>query len=168
MVEELMNSAATEDDLSGIISVLLANRDASSLLQRSEHEVRQYLSDFMVVKNEQGHILGCAALHKYSRASAEVFSVAVLPQAQGKGVGKLLMRECLRRAKVRGIKRVWLTTQESGYFAQFGYKSISLWQLPISVLFAKLGQVFRRPPNGWLSVLPHRQTLMQLELKRDP
>ncbi len=165
MTKELIIDAATENDVADIISVLGANRGTPSLLQRSEGEVKQYLKDFFVVRDGQEHILGCVALHVYSCNSAEIFSLAVLPEAQGRGIGRYLMKECIRWANTEDIERLWLATQKLDYFAQFGFIPISLKQLPISVLLAKLNQVFRRPPNCWLLVLLRRQTIMQLELK---
>jgi N-acetylglutamate synthase-like GNAT family acetyltransferase len=46
-------------------------------------------------------------------------------------------------------KNVWLATRKPDYFTQFGFKSISPWRLPRSVLLTKLKQLLKRPPNQW-------------------
>jgi amino-acid N-acetyltransferase len=162
--KEFIIGPATKDDISAIIAILLANRDEPSLLQRSEREVSQYLKDFIVIRYLWGPVLGCIALHRYSAALAEVFSLAVAPDAQGQALGQRLMEACIQQAKANGIQKLWLATQKPGYFARFGYKSISRWELPIFVLFAKLRQILKRSPNTWLLTLFSRQTIMRLEL----
>jgi amino-acid N-acetyltransferase len=157
--------SAAGDDVTAIISLFRANQAEASLLQRSEAEVRQYLDDFLLLKDARGQVLGCIAVHQHSATIAEVFSLAVLPDAQGRGLGKHLMETCIERARSQGIEQLWLATHKSGYFEKFGFRSISFWQLPISILVTKLKQLFQRPPQVWVTGLLARQTVMQLSLK---
>jgi ribosomal protein S18 acetylase RimI-like enzyme len=45
---------------------------------------------------------------------AGLFSIGVLPELQGTGAGKLLVRAFLKEAKLRGCRRVFLTTDRDG------------------------------------------------------
>jgi len=163
MVEEVTIGQATELDVRHIISVLLANRHDPSIFLRSEGDVRQNRRDFIVAKDRLGQVVGCAAVHAYSPTLGEILSVAVVPEFQGQGIGGRLVEECLRRARANGIEHLWLATVKPGYFARFGFKPISRWKLPVSVLLYKLRQVFQQPWERWLPALSGRFQFMEQE-----
>jgi amino-acid N-acetyltransferase len=159
--DQVFIQTATESDVIPIVSILRANQDDLSLFQRSEVNIRRHLGDFVVAKGPTGEVLGCAALHKYSMGLAEILSVAVAPDAQGKRIGHRLLDACTRRAEAEGVKRLWLATLKPGYFARFGYAPMSRWELPSSVLLQKLAQVFAQPLSRWMPALAGRQVFMQ-------
>jgi N-acetylglutamate synthase-like GNAT family acetyltransferase len=165
MIPGIIIRPACEEDVKGLQAALFANRSDPSLFLRSQQNLRRYLGDF-VVAEEAGRVVGCAALHAYSPALAELLSVAVLPEYQGKRVGAGLVRECLERAKAQSFHCVFLATTKVTYFARFGFKPFSRWQLPSGVLLRKLGQVFHQPPARWLPALLGRHTFMRLEIRR--
>jgi N-acetylglutamate synthase-like GNAT family acetyltransferase len=152
-------------DVGGIVFVLQANRGDPSLFQRSESDVRRHVHDFVVAKDRHGRILGCAALHRYDRTWAEVLTVAVLPEAQGKRIGERLIHDRIRCARAGGVPRLWLGTMKPGSFARFGFQPISRWELPLSVLWSKVGQIFRQHREQWLRALVGHYTVMQLKLE---
>jgi N-acetylglutamate synthase-like GNAT family acetyltransferase len=152
--------AATEGAVDDIVAALRANRGDPSLFQRSPTDIRKSLSDFLVARDSDGRVLGCAALHSSAIDLAEVLSVAVQPYTQGRGIGGLLVEGVLARAGQAGIGRVWLATLKPGYFARFGFRPISRWDLPAAVLLRKLTQVFRQAPRHWGPALVGRQTFM--------
>jgi amino-acid N-acetyltransferase len=153
--------SASEADLPGISTALHANKSDPSLFQRSEADIRKHLADFLVVRNETGAVIGCAALHRHSQDLAEILSVAVLPVVQGTGVGTRLVEECLIRAEQEGLKTVWLATRKPQYFCRFGFRPISRWSLPSLVLLDKLGQVFCQAPRFWYPSLRGAQIFME-------
>jgi N-acetylglutamate synthase-like GNAT family acetyltransferase len=157
---------AREDDVKGIQAALLANCGDPSLFLRSKQNLRACLGD-LVIAEDAGRVVGCAALHAYSPALAEVHSVAVLPECQGQGVGVRLVRECLERAKAQSFCRVFLGTTKVTYFARFGFRPFSRWELPSLVLLRKLGQVFHQRPARWLPTLLGRHTFMRLQISGD-
>lgn len=160
MSETVTTRAATEGDVGDIVAALRANRADPSLFQRSPANVRRWISDFLVARDGAGRVLGCAALHRHGADLAEVLSVAVLPAAQGQGIGGLLAEAVLARAGRAGFGRVWLATLKPGYFARFGFRPISRWALPSTVLLVKAIQVFRQAPRHWVPALVGRQTFM--------
>jgi len=165
---ECIIAAAAAADASGIVAVLDANRHDPSLYLRSERDVLGHAGEFVVARDAFGRIVGCAALHRDSAGLAEVLSVAVLPTAQGKGVGGRLVEACERRARAQGIPRLWLATLKPGYFARFGYRPIPLWWLPPAVLLGKLALVVRQPPDRWRNALLGREVFMLLDVAPAP
>jgi len=162
MIPGIIIRPACEEDVKGLRVVLVANRDDPSLFLRSEQNLRRCLGDFVVAK-DAGQVVGCAALHAYSPSLAELLSVAVLPEYQGKGVGARLVQECLERAKAQPFYWLFLATRKVTYFARFGFQPFSRWQLPSLVLLKKLGQVFHQRPGRWLPALFGRHTIMRLQ-----
>jgi amino-acid N-acetyltransferase len=152
--------AATINDVAPIAASLAANASDPALFLRAPTDVMRRLHEFMVAEDPAHNIVGCAALHFYRPDSAEILSVAVLPPAQGQGIGALLMREAVARALTRGASQLWLATAKPQYFERFGFVPISRFALPATVLFAKLHQVFTQPVVRWLPALVGRFTFM--------
>ena len=78
--------------------------------------------EFLVAESDRilGYIL-------YSNEGL-IYSIAVKPEFQNKGVGSSLMEEALRRLKKK-VKRVWLQTRVSNlrarkFFEKFGFKPL--------------------------------------------
>lgn len=162
MIPDIIIRPAREEDVKELRVVLFANRDDTSLFLRSEQNLRRCLGDFIVAR-DAGKVVGCAALHAYSLSLAEILSVAVLPEYQGKGVGARLVRECLERAKAQPLDWLFLATRKVTFFARFGFQPFSRWQLPSWVLLKKLGQVFHQRPARWLPALFGRHTFMRVQ-----
>jgi amino-acid N-acetyltransferase len=165
----VMNAAITiepacPDDAAAISSVLAANHDDPGLFQVSATAVAGALGDFLVARNQSGKVVGCAGLHRDSRELAEVYAVAVMPHCQGQGVGQELMQACQRRASSSGISQLWLATVKPDYFSRYGFRPISRWELPSSVLLRKLRLTFRQPAGRWLPALLGRHTFMRCTL----
>jgi ribosomal protein S18 acetylase RimI-like enzyme len=53
----------------------------------------------------------------------EILGLAFLEQGQGRGVGKILMKELLRRALTRRMRRIYLTVLETNSRARALYES---------------------------------------------
>ena len=151
---------ATINDVAPIVASLAANGSDPALFLRAPPDVLRHLNDFIVAEGSTHDIVGCAALHYYGPSCAEILSVAVLPSAQGQGIGALLMREAIGRARSHGVSQLWLATAKPDYFERFGFTPIPRYALPAAVLFAKLRQVFVQPAARWLPALLGRFTFM--------
>jgi amino-acid N-acetyltransferase len=152
--------SAETKDAPHIVAVIAANLADPSLFRRSLKDIRRHSGDFVVASDDAGTIVGCAALHRYKGGIGEVLSVAVVPARQGTGVGRLLVGECLARARADGLKWVWLATLKPAYFARFGFAPLSRWQLPLGILVGKLGAVVQQPLRRWGPALAGRPTFM--------
>lgn len=152
---------ATDADVPAILQILAANQTDSSLFQQSEQQVRRTLGDFFVAVREDVEVIGCAALHWHAADNAEILAVAVSPEGQGKGVGSQLMEECIARATLDGAAALlWLATAKPSYFARFGFRPMSRFRLPTSVLWTKFLLVFQQEPKRWFPALVGRHTFM--------
>jgi amino-acid N-acetyltransferase len=84
--------------------------------------VEDHFGGFLVARDGGGKILGCAGLERHGDI-ALLRSAAVLPEHQGRGVGRKLIRELLDRAASGGVAEVaLLTTTAKDYFETgFGF-----------------------------------------------
>jgi amino-acid N-acetyltransferase len=92
-----------------------------TLLPRTLPEICENIRDFVVVEDE-GHIIGCGALHLYGPHLAEVRSVAVIPDVKGKGAGRSLVEALLEQAARQEVTCVCLFTRIPDFFARLGFE----------------------------------------------
>lgn len=90
------------------------------------------LRDFYVAE-EDGRIVGTAALHIVWEDLAEIRALAVAPGQEGRGIGSGLVRVLLDEAKNLGISRVFALTYQPGFFEKCGFKQVSKETLPHKV-----------------------------------
>lgn len=92
-----------------------------------EQLVQDYLpdvEDFFVAEDPStgsGQVIGCCALQIYSQRLAEIRSLAVAKEHQGKGVGSALIEQCLAKAEARGIYEVLSITGAVALFEKQGF-----------------------------------------------
>jgi amino-acid N-acetyltransferase len=96
------------------------------LLPRTEDEIRKHIGRFIVLvenRNESEKLLGCVALEPYGSDLAEVRSLAVAPEARGrgKGVGDHLMKAAMDTARRRKIARLFAVTHRADFFSRYGF-----------------------------------------------
>ena len=99
------------------------------MLPRSLNELYEFIRDFWV-DEDKGKLIGCAALHISWDDLAEIKSLAVAKNKQGKGIGRDLVLACLAEAKVLGAKRVFVLTYNPEFFKKMGFKRIKHDALP--------------------------------------
>jgi len=99
------------------------------MLERSEAFLRANLADFLVAE-DGGTFAGCGALAALTQDLGEVRSLAVAPEAAGKGVGKAIVLACVERARERGLQRVFALTLVPDFFTKCGFTLTSLGRLP--------------------------------------
>lgn len=100
------------------------------LLARSISSLYDQLRDFIVYEDENNAIAGICALHIIWEDLAEIRSLAVTEEAQGKGIGKELVEHCLQEAENFGLKRVFTLTYQAGFFRKLGFVDIDKKELP--------------------------------------
>lgn len=104
-----------------------AKREA--MLPRSLSELYEGMRDFTVCEYN-GTILGVCALHIIWEDLAEVRSLAVDREYQKLGIGKTLVKRCLKEAKELGLKRVFALTYNPEFFKKLGFVDIDKSSLP--------------------------------------
>ena len=99
------------------------------MLPLALNDLYDRLRDFYVYERN-GKIAGCGALHICWEKLGEIRSLAVRKSGQRKGIGKKIIKECLKEAKALGLEKVFVLTYKPEYFRQFGFKDIDKYQLP--------------------------------------
>jgi len=116
-------------DVPQIHALIEPHGAAGTLLPRTIPELCENIRDF-VVAEEDGQILGCGALHLYGPHLAEVRSIAVAAQNQGRGIGRLLVNALLEEARRHSVTCVCLFTRAPAFFARLGFTVARREELP--------------------------------------
>lgn len=111
---------ATADDITAINALIERYVTDGILLPRTFRELEDLLESYFVAMID-GQLAGCAALDIYNRKLAEIRSLAVAPEAQGYGVGKLLVQACVDLAHERGILEVMAISSKEDFFRSCGF-----------------------------------------------
>jgi amino-acid N-acetyltransferase len=94
--------------------------------------VPRTLGDFLVADAGDG-VAGAIGLERYG-SGALLRSAVVRPGDQGTGIGTLLVRALLDRARDGGLREIYLlTTTAERWFPRFGFASIEREQVPDAV-----------------------------------
>jgi len=116
-------------DVERIHAVIEPYAAEGTLLPRSIPELCENIRDF-VVAEEDGHILGCGALHLYGTHLAEIRSIAVAPEGKGHGVGRSLVDALVEEAQRHTVTCVCLFTRIPEFFAHMGFTVARREELP--------------------------------------
>lgn len=110
----------TREDLAVLADFIQPFVDEGRLLPRTTEELEELIYNGFVAETE-GRLIGFAALEIYSRKLAEVRSLAVAPEFQGKGVGRSLVQHCVERARKRDVLEVMAITSSEVFFRSCGF-----------------------------------------------
>ena len=102
------------------------------MLARPLSQLYEDIRDYFVVR-ENDQVIACAALHVSWSDLAEIRSVAVVEDSQGRGSGDQLVMACLDDAKGLGIPTVFCLTYKPVFFERFGFTQIDKMELPHKV-----------------------------------
>lgn len=116
-------------DVKEIHRLLLDYARDGLLLSRSLAELYESVRDFYVFEAD-GKVIGTAALNICWEDLAELRSLAVHPDYNGRGAGKELVQACLDEARRLGIRRVFALTYKQAFFEKLGFVVIEKSQLP--------------------------------------
>ncbi|HVF18828.1 MAG TPA: amino-acid N-acetyltransferase [Mycobacteriales bacterium] len=114
---------ARTDDVPAVRALVDAYARAARLLDKPTVTLYEDVQEFLVATDPTG-VLGCGALHVLWRDLAEVRTLAVSPEARGRGIGSALLHGLLARAQSLGVDRVFCLTFEIEFFARHGFTPI--------------------------------------------
>jgi len=117
-------------DIPAILDLINGYARAGLMLPRNEFELSEGIRDFTVVVAE-GRLLGCAALHFYGPALAEVRSLAVIPESKGTGAGRTLMNALESEAQEFDLDALFAFTYVPVFFSKMGYREVERGELPL-------------------------------------
>jgi amino-acid N-acetyltransferase len=99
------------------------------ILPRTLADLYGQLRDYYVYREDQGPILGIAALHICWAGLGEIRSVAVAPTHQRRGIAARLVQTCLAEAHALGLSEIFLLTLVPEFFQRFGFQVVSREEL---------------------------------------
>jgi amino-acid N-acetyltransferase len=99
------------------------------MIPRSLSELYENVRDFIICEYN-GNICGVCALHIMWEDLAEIRSLAVDREYQKAGIGKDLVKQCLKEAKTLGLKKVFALTYHPEFFKKIGFVDIDKSSLP--------------------------------------
>ena len=111
---------ALESDVEALGLFIAPFVERGRLLPRTQDELEDLTVDGFIAESD-GRIVGFAALEIYSSKLAELRSLAVVPDQQGRGIGKALVSACVERAKQRHIFEVMAITSSDEFFQRCGF-----------------------------------------------
>ncbi|MBI4843248.1 MAG: N-acetyltransferase [Nitrospirae bacterium] len=120
---------ATIEDVRVIQSLINQFAKKEMMLPRALNEIYENLRDFYVCA-EGGKIVAVSALHILWEDLAEIKSVAVSSEFQGRGIGGKMIKKCLSEAKALGLKKVFALTYKPDLFTRLGFEVIDKNTLP--------------------------------------
>ncbi len=93
---------------------------ASLLLDRSVSEIEQ-LTERSVVAEAAGAVIGFAAVEIYSRKLAEIQCLAVADPYQSRGVGKLMVAQCIKIAADANVLELMAISSSETFLKSCGF-----------------------------------------------
>jgi amino-acid N-acetyltransferase len=104
-----------------------------AMLPKSRDTLYAQIRDFYLFETMDGGLAGTVGLHILWNDLAEVRSLAIHPNFQGKGLGKKLVLGVEDETRELGVLRLFAWTLEPHFFERCGYAQIDLDELPPKV-----------------------------------
>ncbi len=95
------------------------------MLPKTPLDVFQALREFIVAVDEYGTVLGCGALRLMWDDLAEVRSLAVHKDAQGKGLGHQIVKMLIEEGKEMRLARIFALTYQDVFFEKLNFEICS-------------------------------------------
>lgn len=113
---------ATAFDAVEIKELIDSYVESGLLLPRTEEFIVSNAHHFIVAVDDNRRIVGCVHLDEYAPSIAELRSLAVAPNTQGKGVGRTLVDGTERFARSRGYATLFAVSNDEAFFRRFGFE----------------------------------------------
>lgn len=118
--DDIVVRSAMKDDLPALEAFITQFVEQNRLLPRTKDELSELIPfGFVACRGED--LVGFAALEIYSAKLAEIRSLAIAPELQGRGLGKRLVNECVELARQRNVLEVMAITSTDVFFQSCGF-----------------------------------------------
>ena len=115
--------AARTSDIRTIREIVRPHSDTRVLVSKDAVTYYEALQQFRVAELD-GVVVGCGALHVMWEDLAEIRTLAVHPDAKGRGIGSLLLEALMTDARELGVERLFCLTFEVDFFTRHGFEVI--------------------------------------------
>lgn len=120
---------ARPDDAGALEDLIGRHAAAARLLPRHADELAAHAARFVVAVGGQ-RIRGCAELAPLGPSLAEVRSFVVDHDERGRGTGRAMMHEVVRRGRHAGFTRLCAFSHAPGFFMHLGFSLVPHVWLP--------------------------------------
>ena len=122
MSGEAVVRRATTHDVAAI-RALVDQYQGEVLLEKATVTLYEDVQEFWVAEAD-GRVVGCGALHVLWEDLGEIRTVAVDQTAKRRGVGGLIVDRLIQHGRDLGIRRIFVLTFETSFFASRGFREI--------------------------------------------
>ena len=119
-------------DVPAMRDLIGSHAELGRMLFRAPAELYESLRDFKVCEQD-GQLIGCGALQIVWADLAEVKSLAVGKEHQGRGAGSKLLEAIIEQARQLELPRIFTLTLEPEFFEKFGFERVDKDNLPHKV-----------------------------------
>ena len=130
--ETLQLARAEVGDAKAIHALVNGFAGRGEMLPRTMAEVYENLRDYSVVR-DGGAVIACGALHILWQDLAEIRSLAVREDRQGRGLGARLVAAHIDEARRLGLGTVFALTYRPEFFERLGFRQADVMALPRKV-----------------------------------
>ena len=127
---DILIGPARDDDAAAIAALNNLYAPDGLTLPRTPAFVAAHVDSYRVARDAAGRVVGCVAVDEYAPSLVELVSLAVAPEAQGKGLGKRLIAEAERVARQRGYGELFAVSLADGLFLGLGWEETSIVRYP--------------------------------------
>jgi amino-acid N-acetyltransferase len=121
---------AVRSDAKRIHELIEQNRHHGRLLPRELGEVTAHVDRFVVGVDGRGSVVACGELAPLSAARAEIRSLVVTDKRRGEGLGRRVVEEIRRRARLEGFDDLCVFAHQPAYFVHLGFSIVPHTWLP--------------------------------------
>jgi amino-acid N-acetyltransferase len=134
MAGDVVVRRARTADVPAIRRLIDAYTAERRLLSKATVTLYEDVQEFRVAsRGDGGPVVGCGALHVMWDDLAEIRTLAVDPAARGHKIGRQIVEALLDTARDLGVRRVFVLTFETEFFAPFGFDQIDGAPVPPAV-----------------------------------
>jgi amino-acid N-acetyltransferase len=125
---------ATVNDVDRILGLVNGYADQGLMLPKTPFKVYKNLQNYMIAE-ENGRIVGCAALVVLWRDLAEICSLAVDETCTGRGIGRELVSTCIKKAKGLKVPQLIVLTYQDRFFQKMGFHWVDRDSFPRKLMW---------------------------------
>jgi amino-acid N-acetyltransferase len=129
---QIFTEKARINDVGAIQALVEYWSKTDVVLPRTEGEIYETLRDFIVAR-DGNRVVAAGALHIEWKDLAEIKSLVVDPEYQGKGLGSIVVEACLDEAVELGLKTIFALTTSQDFFEKCGFTQATVSNFPLKV-----------------------------------
>lgn len=120
---------ATFSDVEDILKLINGYAEQGLMLARARNTLYENLREFILAE-EDGQVVGVAALHLVWDELGEIRSLAVHSSKVKSGIGRAIVEMLTDEARELGVKTLFALTYQPGFFAKLDFKEMPKESVP--------------------------------------